>query len=246
MPGVDIIDEPRLKARRNEPSFSLTVAYREFARGHDCRLHSPVTLYSFRQKFCVVVLRNESFATCWLAKNLLDFVWAELLIYHRPYDIVTLHAWTDIKFLKFWMRGRISQRGWSDICCSLLCYALSFSSSIELQTLAKTINSTSFTTTELSDDDAILPVYFAMSRLSFRYTSFRAAFRTRGFEPCPGRGHYVGHGWGYRWKHSKYDQQYGHEGWSRKSKPLYSIQLTLMILTHARSIIILSRWTLHK
>lgn len=28
------------------------VAYRELARGHDWRLHSPVTLYSLRQKFC--------------------------------------------------------------------------------------------------------------------------------------------------------------------------------------------------
>jgi hypothetical protein len=39
-----------------KPSCSLTVAYREFAKGHDWRLHRPVTLYSFRQKFCVEVL----------------------------------------------------------------------------------------------------------------------------------------------------------------------------------------------
>jgi hypothetical protein len=38
------------------PSCSRTVAYRELARGHDCRLQNPVTLYSFRQKFCVTVL----------------------------------------------------------------------------------------------------------------------------------------------------------------------------------------------
>jgi hypothetical protein len=33
------------------PSFSLTVAYREFAKGQDCRLQKPLTLYSLRQKF---------------------------------------------------------------------------------------------------------------------------------------------------------------------------------------------------
>ena len=38
------------------PSFSLTVAYLEFARGHDCLLQKPVTLYSFLQKFWVDVL----------------------------------------------------------------------------------------------------------------------------------------------------------------------------------------------
>lgn len=36
---------------KDEPSFSLTVAYRELARGHDCLLQRPVTLYSFLQKF---------------------------------------------------------------------------------------------------------------------------------------------------------------------------------------------------
>lgn len=36
------------------PSFSRTVAYRELARGHDCRLHRPVRLYSLRQNvWCV-------------------------------------------------------------------------------------------------------------------------------------------------------------------------------------------------
>ena len=29
-------------------------AYREFASGHDCRLHRPVKLYSFRQKVACV------------------------------------------------------------------------------------------------------------------------------------------------------------------------------------------------
>lgn len=38
------------------PSFSLTVAYRELASGHDCLLQKPVTLYSLRQKFWVEVL----------------------------------------------------------------------------------------------------------------------------------------------------------------------------------------------
>lgn len=37
-----------------------TVAYREFASGHDCLLHSPETLYSFRQKFCSFVVLFQS------------------------------------------------------------------------------------------------------------------------------------------------------------------------------------------
>ena len=40
------------------PSCSRTVAYREFASGHDCLLQNPVTLYSLRQKFCVAVLEG--------------------------------------------------------------------------------------------------------------------------------------------------------------------------------------------
>jgi hypothetical protein len=39
------------------PSCSRTVAYRLLASGQDWRVQSPLTLYSFRQKFCVVVLR---------------------------------------------------------------------------------------------------------------------------------------------------------------------------------------------
>lgn len=35
---------------------SLMVAYLLLASGHDERLHKPVTLYSLRQKFCVLVL----------------------------------------------------------------------------------------------------------------------------------------------------------------------------------------------
>lgn len=42
------------------PSCSLTVAYLLLARGHDCRLHCPVTLYSLRQKDCVRVLAQNS------------------------------------------------------------------------------------------------------------------------------------------------------------------------------------------
>ena len=45
------------------PSFSLTVAYLEFARGQDCRLQNPVTLYSFRQKFWVDVLHLYQLVT---------------------------------------------------------------------------------------------------------------------------------------------------------------------------------------
>jgi hypothetical protein len=36
--------------RKSTPSCSRTVAYREFASGHEERLHRPVTLYSLRQK----------------------------------------------------------------------------------------------------------------------------------------------------------------------------------------------------
>jgi len=81
------------------PSFSRTVAYRELARGHDCRLHSPVTLYSFLQKFCVVVLQKTqtwmSFSTS--RSHSLDFVWAEMVIYHWPDNIITLHNSTSNK-----------------------------------------------------------------------------------------------------------------------------------------------------
>lgn len=39
-----------------------TVAYRELARGQDCLLHRPVTLYSLRQKFfSFVVLELVSY-----------------------------------------------------------------------------------------------------------------------------------------------------------------------------------------
>lgn len=56
------------------PSFSLTVAYLEFANGQLCLLHSPVTLYSFRQKFWVAVLKcTKSFTTVsqdWVVKTM--------------------------------------------------------------------------------------------------------------------------------------------------------------------------------
>lgn len=38
------------------PFSSLIVAYRLFASGQELRLQRPLTLYSFRQKFCVLVL----------------------------------------------------------------------------------------------------------------------------------------------------------------------------------------------
>lgn len=41
------------------PFSSLIVAYWLFARGQDDRLHSPVRLYSFLQKLCVLVLERE-------------------------------------------------------------------------------------------------------------------------------------------------------------------------------------------
>ena len=40
------------------PSCSLTVAYLLLASGHACLLHSPVTLYSFRQKVLSRVLQR--------------------------------------------------------------------------------------------------------------------------------------------------------------------------------------------
>ncbi len=57
--GFDVeVENPLEKALMLEremegklPSFSLTVAYREFAKGQDCRLQKPLTLYSLRQKF---------------------------------------------------------------------------------------------------------------------------------------------------------------------------------------------------
>ena len=229
-PGIGIIDDPWIKVRRNEPSFSLTVAYREFARGHDCRLHSPVTLYSFRQKFWVIVLRNgfqlshllhvDSLRLTWLCTN--RIVDLSPTKWHRHSACLPeIFGWEEGHNIcipdipKRYPTPSVAHH-----------YALSFSSSIELQTFAEAVNNTSFTT-ELSNNHAILSIYSAMSRLSFRYAPLRTTFRTRGFEPCPGWGHYVGHGRGYRWKYSKYDQQYGHEGRSRKSKCCcYSIQLT--------------------
>jgi hypothetical protein len=77
------------------PSCSRTVAYRELARGHDCRLQNPVTLYSFRQKFWVTVLgRLPKFRSHWRGKQgiVLDFIRAELVSDGRPYHVVTLHV----------------------------------------------------------------------------------------------------------------------------------------------------------
>lgn len=42
--------------QRYSPSCSLTVAYLELASGHACLEQKPVKLYSFLQKFWVVVL----------------------------------------------------------------------------------------------------------------------------------------------------------------------------------------------
>lgn len=81
------------------PSCSRTVAYREFASGHDCLLQNPVTLYSLRQKFCVAVLEGavdgQGFGT-WVVvdqeANGLYFVRAELGVNHGPYHVVALHV----------------------------------------------------------------------------------------------------------------------------------------------------------
>lgn len=86
-----------LTNRKTWPSFSRTVAYLEFARGHDWREQSPVRLYSFLQKFCVVVLGEEMSLVNGLQRTgpliyVLDFVGAELLVDHGPDYIVALHG----------------------------------------------------------------------------------------------------------------------------------------------------------
>ncbi len=56
-------------------------------------MQNPVTLYSFRQKFCVAVLtKNEHFEKLADGGNVLDFVGAELIVYDRPYHVVALHG----------------------------------------------------------------------------------------------------------------------------------------------------------
>lgn len=67
-----------------------TVAYRELARGHDCLLQRPVTLYSLRQKFfSFVVLENVSFD---LSRDsrfaILEFERAKLLVDNLPDNFV--------------------------------------------------------------------------------------------------------------------------------------------------------------
>lgn len=77
------------------PSCSRTVAYRELARGHDCRLQKPVRLYSFRQKFCVTVLEgplSELHVDEDTRNNILDLVRAELVTDGGPYHVVALHG----------------------------------------------------------------------------------------------------------------------------------------------------------
>ncbi len=87
------------RAKQYSPSFSRTVAYREFAKGQLCLLHSPVALYSFRQKFCVVVLvasngevQHEGHIQQMRSEYALDFVRTKLLVYDRPYYVVALHV----------------------------------------------------------------------------------------------------------------------------------------------------------
>jgi hypothetical protein len=71
-----------------QPSFSRTVAYLELARGQDCLLQKPETLYSFRQKFWVVVLTEGQWEERIFRDAVLDFVGAKLVVYYRPYYIV--------------------------------------------------------------------------------------------------------------------------------------------------------------
>lgn len=81
------------------PSCSRTVAYLEFASGQLCRVQKPVTLYSFLQKFWVVVLW-EAFSDGLgvVGKgNVLDFVGTELCVDHRPYNVVALHGAAGVK-----------------------------------------------------------------------------------------------------------------------------------------------------
>ena len=83
-----------VKGKNNEPSFSLTVAYRELARGHDCLLQKPVTLNSFLQKFWVEVLERMDYLKMAVdVENYheLDFIGAKLMVNDRPDNVVALH-----------------------------------------------------------------------------------------------------------------------------------------------------------
>jgi hypothetical protein len=70
-------------------SCSRIVAYRELARGHDCRLQRPVTLYSLRQKFfSLVVLQTSELRPRVTSRNLLYLKGAELLVDDLPNYLV--------------------------------------------------------------------------------------------------------------------------------------------------------------
>lgn len=90
-----------------------TVAYREFASGHDCRLQNPVRLYSFRQKFCSFVLSlREKFILVSLVvlslvnrlqvENSLELERAELLVDDLPDYLVGRHLERGIRSLVQW------------------------------------------------------------------------------------------------------------------------------------------------
>ena len=64
------------------PSFSLTVAYLLFARGQDCLLHRPVTLYSLRQKVWVAVLKKKNMNS-FKYKNQVSFICYLVILKHN-------------------------------------------------------------------------------------------------------------------------------------------------------------------
>ena len=82
------------------PSFSRTVAYREFARGHDCRLQKPVTLYSFLQKFCVSVLQISGQELC---RDQWSRTAAHLTLYEQNWVLITDQITSSLCI--FWGRG---------------------------------------------------------------------------------------------------------------------------------------------
>lgn len=58
-------------------------------------MQKPVTLYSFLQKFWVVVLYVVEYIVFDIARNhILDFVGAELRVDDAPYNVVALHPYS--------------------------------------------------------------------------------------------------------------------------------------------------------
>ena len=78
------------------PSFSRTVAYLEFAKGHDWRLQKPVALYSFLQKFCVAVLSKQA----QLGQNF-GYIFSYLTLYEQNCWFITDQITSSLCILDF-------------------------------------------------------------------------------------------------------------------------------------------------